>query len=113
MRSPGMAMQNPVGGHQKSFQRAVNFNRIDGILRTGWDVPARGWRKWRDGCPVKVHRQKHDLSKYPGESVRNFFKHINHLMPFVLPKRYEVTQKIKEKHSTCFVKRIIICASTG
>lgn len=58
-------MQNPVGGHEETLEGAMDFNSIDGILRTGRYMTARGGRERGDGSTVKVNREQNDLYQYP------------------------------------------------
>jgi len=60
-----MAVQNPVGGHEETLDGAMDFNGIDSILGTGWDVTARCWCKRGNGSTVKVNRKQNDLYQYP------------------------------------------------
>ena len=43
----------------------MDFNSIDGILRTGRYMTARGGRERGDGSTVKVNREQNDLYQYP------------------------------------------------
>jgi len=60
-----MAVQNPVGGHEETLEGSMDFNGIDGILRTGWYVTARGGCERGNGSTVKVNREQNDLYQYP------------------------------------------------
>lgn len=75
MRTPGVAVKDSVGSHQKSLERAVDFNRVDGILRTGRYMAAGGVGERRDGSPIKIDRKKYDLYQYPPESICYFLDH--------------------------------------
>jgi hypothetical protein len=80
-----MAMEDSVGGDQESLEWAMDFNCLNGILRTGRNMAAGGVGKRREDSPVKIDRKKYDLYQYPLESIRYFFEH-NHLLKLVIPQ---------------------------
>ena len=50
---------------KKPLKGPCDFNSIDGILRTGRYMTARGGRERGDGSTVKVNREQNDLYQYP------------------------------------------------
>jgi hypothetical protein len=43
-----MTARNPADCQPATCERAVFFDRLHGIRRTGWIITARGWKQWRD-----------------------------------------------------------------
>jgi hypothetical protein len=108
-----MAVQNSVGSHQETFEGSMNLYGINGILRTGRNMPAGGRSQRRDGSTVKINRQQHDLYQNPSESICNFFDHLA-LWKLIIPQiQDEVTQKMKEKRQCGVVVSVIFCCSAG
>jgi len=109
--SPRVAVQNAVGGQQKTLEGSMNLDSINGILRTGRNMPAGSRCQGRDGCPVKIDRQQYDLYQNPPNPFCDFLDHLTRLKLFIPPIQDEVTQNMNEMWLYGIDVLVIFCCS--